>query len=206
MIEYVLLGCGFAIPAGIQPGPLQAYLFSRVSTNGWKRTLPAALAPVFSDIPIIILALSVLGRFPADVLQWVRLTGGIFLIYLGLSIIRQLARPIRSETIQPQSARNTIFQAAFINLLNPNPYLAWALILGPALTRAWHQHPLCAASLLAAFYGTMIFVLGGSIYLFGTTQFLSHRVQKNLTLGSGICLVLLGGYQIAAGLASIVAA
>ena len=44
MFELMLIGGGFAFAAAVQPGPLQAFLLARVAADGWKRTLPAALA------------------------------------------------------------------------------------------------------------------------------------------------------------------
>ena len=38
MLQYVVLGAGFAFAAVIQPGPLQAFLLSRVAAAGWRRT------------------------------------------------------------------------------------------------------------------------------------------------------------------------
>ena len=64
MLSSLLLGSGFAFAAAIQPGPLQAYLFSSVAQHGWKRTLPAAFTPILSDGPIILTVLLVLTRLP----------------------------------------------------------------------------------------------------------------------------------------------
>ena len=55
---------GFAFAAALQPGPLQAYLLASVAQRGWKRTLPAALSPLLSDGPIILVVLLVLTRLP----------------------------------------------------------------------------------------------------------------------------------------------
>ncbi|MBK7455571.1 MAG: hypothetical protein IPJ46_18150 [Anaerolineales bacterium] len=42
-------GIGYGLAAASQPGPFQTYLISQTLTRGWKRTLPAALAPLVSD-------------------------------------------------------------------------------------------------------------------------------------------------------------
>jgi len=75
MLENILIGGGFAFAAAVQPGPLQAFLFSRVMSLGWKRTLPASLAPLISDIPIAILVLLVVGQL-SDTFQSVLRAGG----------------------------------------------------------------------------------------------------------------------------------
>jgi len=64
VLSWILLGAGFAFAAAIQPGPLQAFLVSRVLRHGWKRTLPAALSPLLSDGPIALLTLGALRTLP----------------------------------------------------------------------------------------------------------------------------------------------
>ena len=64
MIAYLLLGATYAFAAAAQPGPFQTFLISRAVSQGWRRTLPAALAPLVSDGPIIVLALLVLTQVP----------------------------------------------------------------------------------------------------------------------------------------------
>jgi threonine/homoserine/homoserine lactone efflux protein len=62
---YLLQGMGFGLAAASQPGPFQTYLISQSLARGWKHTLPAALAPLISDGPIIALCLLVLSQVPA---------------------------------------------------------------------------------------------------------------------------------------------
>jgi threonine/homoserine/homoserine lactone efflux protein len=92
----------------------------------------------------------------------------------------------------------TLLQAAMVNILNPNPYLGWSLVLGPAFLTAWHQYPMNAVVLLAAFYATMLVVLAAIIYLFGTTRFLSSEGRRVLILVSALILAVMGVYQLAA--------
>ena len=64
MLGYLILGITYAFTAAVQPGPFQTYLISQTLSNGWRSTLPAAIAPLLSDGPIIILVLLVLSRMP----------------------------------------------------------------------------------------------------------------------------------------------
>jgi len=206
MLEYVALGTGFAFSAGVQPGPLQAFLLARVAANGWKRTLPASLSPVLSDIPIALLVLFALGRLPAVTQLALRAAGGILLLYLAWSTLRQLRQaPVPSAEI-PHSAPRTLLQATLVNVLNPNPYLGWALVLGPAAQEAWHQHPSWAVALVVAFYSTMVLTLAASIFIFGTARFLGPRAQRCLICASGIILAAIGIYQLAVSLPNLAAA
>jgi threonine/homoserine/homoserine lactone efflux protein len=206
MLEYVTLGIGLAFSAAVQPGPLQAFLLSRVAATGWKRTLPAALSPLLSDIPIALLVLLLLGRLPAGAQLALRCAGGCFLIYLAWSTLRHLNRVPDPSAETPHSAPGTLLQAALVNVLNPNPYLGWALVLGPAVGAAWHERPAWAVALVVAFYGTMVLTLAAFIFLFGTARFLSPRAQRGLIWASGLCLAALGVYQLAVSIPRLGAA
>ena len=81
MFEYVIIGSGFAFAAALQPGPLQAYLLSSVLQRGWRRTLPAAFAPLLSDGPIVVIALLVLTRISEEIQIILRL-GEVFFCYI----------------------------------------------------------------------------------------------------------------------------
>ncbi len=61
---YLLQGIGYGLIAASQPGPFQTYLISQTLTRGWKRTLPAALAPLVSDGFIILVCVLVLSQAP----------------------------------------------------------------------------------------------------------------------------------------------
>ncbi len=134
MLENLLIGCGFAFAAAIQPGPLQAFLLSSVAQRGWKRTLPAALAPLLSDGPIALFVLLVLNRLPDAMGRILQAAGGVLLLYLAWAGYRQWRQKAPTDSEQKGPAPRTLFQAAGINLLNPNPYLGWSSGVGPGLS------------------------------------------------------------------------
>ncbi len=206
MPGYLILGGGLAFAAVLQPGPLQAFLLARTVAAGWKRTLPAALSPVASDLPIALLVLLVLGRLPAPGQQTLRAAGGLLLLSLAWSTLRRLRSAPGAPHPAPDSAPRTLLQATTVNLLNPNPYLSWAFVLGPAAIRAWRENPLFAVALVTAFYGVMVAGLALFIFVAGTARFLRPGAQRALVLVSAVTLAVLGSYQLFAGVRALVAA
>jgi threonine/homoserine/homoserine lactone efflux protein len=190
MLGNVLLGGSLAFGAAIQPGPLQAFLLSRVVANGWRRTLPACLAPLLSDGPVAVLAILVLGRCPPGALHVLRAGGGVLLLCLAASALRRWRQP--GSPPSGGSAPRTLLEAAAINVLNPNPYLGWGLVLGPAVVAAWGEKPAYAVGFVVAFYGTMLATLFGFVFLAGTARFLSPRGQRALLGASALLLAVLG--------------
>lgn len=124
--------------------------------------------------------------------------GGLFLLYLAATTYRQWkGQP--GGTANEGSAPRTLLQAATVNILNPNPYLGWSLVLGPEVLKAWRHSPASAVALITAFYATMISSLAVIILLFSTTRFLGPRGRRALVLVSAAALAALGLYLLAAG-------
>ena len=197
MLESILIGSGFAFVAAVQPGPLQAFLFSSVAQKGWKRTLPALLSPLLSDGPIALLVLLLLNRISTEMLGILQAAGGFLLLYFAWAGYRQWKQFEATELNTHKTMPSTLLQAAMVNILNPNPYLGWSLVLGPAFFTAWHQHPLNAVVLIIAFYTTMLIVLACIIFLFGATRLLSLKGRRVLILVSAGILAGMGVYPAA---------
>ena len=200
MLKYILIGSGFAFAAAAQPGPLQAFYLSRVASGGWRKTLPAALAPLISDGPIAFLILSVLHRLPEGFENYLKAAGGLLLLYFAGKTFLEWRRGINEATQDTQSAPRTLFQAVAVNAVNPGPYLGWSLVLGPTALEAWQQTPAHAVALIAAFYVTMVFSLALFILLLGTTSFLGPRGRRGLLLAASLALASLGIYQLVSAL------
>lgn len=200
MLECLFIGCGFAFAAAIQPGPLQTFLLSSVVQKGWQRTLPASFSPLLSDGPIALLTLLVLNRISETMSRILQSAGGIFLVYLAWMTYRRWRQQTMTEVDTNDSVPRTLVQAATVNILNPNPYLGWSLVLGPAVIAAWHQSPTNAVMLVIAFYATMVTVLACTILFFGTTSMLGRGGRRVLILVSAVMLALLGVYQLVASL------
>ena len=196
MLKYILIGSGFAFAAAAQPGPLQAFYLSRVASSGWRRTLPASLAPVISDGPIAVLILLVLHRLPGGFEVFLKAAGGILLLYFAVRTFLEWRREKEGATMETHSAPRTLLQAVAVNMVNPGPYLGWSLVLGPLAIEAWRQTPAHTVALVAAFYITMVLSLALFILLLGTTSFLGPRGRRGLLLVSSVALAAIGVFQL----------
>jgi threonine/homoserine/homoserine lactone efflux protein len=194
LISTLLIGISYALSAGLQPGPLQAFFIAKVAEGGWRRALPAAFAPLISDGPIALVSILLLSSLPASFRGWLQLAGGITLLAFAWSAFRNTRKDIPLPEADPGSAPKTIGQAALINLLNPNPYLGWSLVMGPAVLSAWETGPGLALALLLSFYITMISISLVFIYMIGRALLIGTGARRALSLLSGTILVGLGIY------------
>jgi threonine/homoserine/homoserine lactone efflux protein len=196
MIECITIAVGFAFAAAMQPGPLQAFLFARIMLVGWKRTLPAALAPIISDGPIAILVLLFLHNVAQGFENYLRIAGGIVLIYFAIRAYLEWQREKKENDQVSDSATDSLKQAVIVNLLNPGPYLGWSLILGPLVIREWEHAPINSVSTILTFYLVMTSCLVAWITLMGTTTYLGPKGRRFLVLLSAIILAGLGIFSI----------
>jgi len=197
---YLLQGIGYGLAAASQPGPFQTYIISQTLTRGWKRTLPAALAPLISDGPIILICLLVLSQVPAWLQRFLYIAGGLFILYLAYGTFKSW-KNFDSQTPQPESTGGqSVLKAALMNALNPNPYIYWTLVTGPILLKGWRETPVNGIGLLAGFYLTMISSLAGIILVFGLASRFGPKVNKTLLAISAVALFCFGLVQLWMGM------
>jgi threonine/homoserine/homoserine lactone efflux protein len=196
MWVYLVQGVGYGLAAASQPGPFQTYIISQTLTRGWKRTLPAALAPLVSDGPIILICLLVLSQVPAWLEKFLYIAGGLFILYLAYGTYKSW-RNFDLQTSQPESAGNqSVLKAALMNALSPNPYIYWTLVTGPILLKGWREASVNGIGFLTGFYLTMVSSLAAIILVFGLASRVGPKVNRALLGISALALFCFGLYQL----------
>jgi threonine/homoserine/homoserine lactone efflux protein len=200
MTAYLIFGITYGFIAGVQPGPFQTYIISQTIKRGWKQTLPASFAPIISDGPIFILTVFILSTIPEDFLFVIRIIGGIFLVYLSFNAYKSWKIFEPNEQIESDAKNKTLINAVIVNLLNPNPYLGWSLIMGPIFLEGWNDVPAYGISLIISFYSTLVFMLAITILVFAFARRLGPMVSKTLLGLSSLALLAFGIYQLVVGI------
>lgn len=193
---YILQGIGYGFAAAAQPGPFQTYLITQTLIKGWRRMLPAALAPLVSDGPIIALCVLILSQIPPWLQRFLYIAGGLFVIYLAYGAYRSWKTFDATLRLPEQGSRQSVLKAAMINTLSPGPYIFWSLVTGPILLAGWQEAPLHGMAFLGGFYLTMIASLIAVILIFGTARKLGPRVNHVLLGVSAVALFCFGLLQL----------
>jgi threonine/homoserine/homoserine lactone efflux protein len=202
VLLYFMLGSTYGFAAAVQPGPFQTYLISQSLKVGWRRTLPAAFAPLISDFPIAVLMLALLTRLPNEFIQLLHYLGGAFVLYLAYGSFKAWLRYETSNAATDSSSLGSVWKGVFINLLNPAPYLGWSLVMGPMLLQGWRETPANGVTLIAGFYGTMILTTIAIIILFSSATKFGPKITRPLLLLSALALAGFGIYQLWLGFSS----
>ena len=150
------LGMGFilGLSAGLAPGPLFALVISETLQQDIRAGVKVALAPIITDLPIIMLTLFILVKLSGfhKVLGIISCAGGFFLLYLGYQSIRVKGVDLNLQGIRP----NSLTKGIIVNALNPHPYLFWFSVGGPTVTKAMSQSMFAPLAFLGSFYALVV--------------------------------------------------
>lgn len=160
MLHYLAIGTILGLSAGFAPGPLLTLVIAETLRHDVKSGIRVALAPIVTDLPIIMLTLFVLSGLSAfhSILGVISLAGGCFLLFMGWESMRAKNVETDCREIQPKSLAKGIM----VNILSPHPYLFWLSIGAPVMTKAYRQHFSASLAFLISIY---IFLVGAKIVL-----------------------------------------
>jgi threonine/homoserine/homoserine lactone efflux protein len=192
LITYLLQGIVLGFASGISPGPMLGLVISQTLRHGWRAGNLVALAPLFSDIPIILLLVVILGHLPIVAIYWLALVGGAFVIYLGIETIRTVGSVKNFKT--QVTSRKVLLSAIATNLLNPHPYLFWATAGSVLLLQSFASGGIATSlAFLVSFYAFLVGAKLAIAFLVSRSQkWLTGRAYRYLLTGSGLLLIVLG--------------
>jgi threonine/homoserine/homoserine lactone efflux protein len=193
-------GVTLGFSAAASPGPFQAFLFSRASRHGVRRTLPLALAPLVSDGPIVAVILLALTRLPQGFLRGLEVVGGAFLLWLSWGAFRTPG-DTHSPSIRPaDGAGGAFLRAAVVNAAGPGPWIFWSTVCGPILIEAWRAAPATGLAFLLGFYLVLVGGNAALVAAFGLAGRIGPRTARGLGLASAALMAGMGALQIWRGI------
>jgi len=187
-IQYLVSGILFGFAAGISPGPLLALVITETLTHSRKEGILISIAPVVTDIPIIIVTVYILSRISGSeiVLGFISLAGAVFIGYLAYESIMTRDVNLRIHQVKPQSLRKGVIT----NFLSPHPYLFWMTIGAPTILKAFQVNIASAVSFIAGFY---VFLVGSKVLIAllvdRSKNFLKSRTYIYIMRATGIILL-----------------
>jgi len=200
MLAYITQGLLLGMYAGATPGPFLAFLMAQSLRVGWRRTMPAAFAPLLSDSPAILLCLFILSQTPDWFISALRLIGGMVLLWMAYNTLKTARQSADAQAVTSFGSNQSLIRATLMNLFNPNIYIFWSTIGAPIVLDGFKQSSWHGFSFIIAMYATLIPTLAVIIFLSGAANRFTPRVREVLSLILGGLLLLFGVYQISQGL------
>jgi threonine/homoserine/homoserine lactone efflux protein len=154
MISFLTTGTILGLSAGFTPGPLLTLVISETLKHDLKAGVKVALAPILTDLPIIILTLFMLAKLSHfhKVLGAISFLGGLFILYLGYESVRTKGVNIGLRDPKARSLRKGII----VNALSPYPYLFWFSVGAPTTIKAMGQSVFAAVAFVSSFYVLLV--------------------------------------------------
>lgn len=166
---------GFAIAAPV--GPIGLLCIQRSLNEGFRIGLFTGLGAAIADGTYGLIAglgLTAIAAFMEEQLFWIRLLGGLFLIYLGIRIF--ITAPRGELTAMPERSSLHAFTTTYLlTLTNPLTLLSFMVIfagLGLATSSTDYVHSLILVSGITLGSASWWFLLSG-----GLAWFLHHRLS-----------------------------
>ena len=154
MIHYLTVGTILGLSAGLAPGPLLTLVISETILHDVKAGIKVALAPLITDLPIIVLTVFILSRLSGfhGILGVISLIGGILVMVMGIQGIKARGLDLDIQKARPKS----LIKGVLVNMLSPHPYLFWLSVGAPTMTRANDENIFAAAAFVTSFYFLLI--------------------------------------------------
>ena len=192
MISDLTIGIILGLSAGFAPGPLLALVISETLRHNIRSGIKVALAPIVTDLPIILISLFILAKLSDSdaVLGLISLGGGFFLLFLGYQSLMVKNINLELPTTRPKSLSKGILT----NFLSPHPYLFWLAVGAPTMTTATNKNPFAGGAFLGGFY---VCLVGSKIVvaiLSGKSKsFLTGSSYRAIIRCLGLFIIILAG-------------
>ena len=156
MLEFLSTGVLLGLAAGFAPGPLLVLVISETLRHGIKAGLKVSIAPLITDVPIILVSLMLLNRLAEykPILGCISILGGLFILYLGYESLKTRGVELNLASVKSGSFKKGVIT----NALNPHPYIFYMTVGTPIIYRSIHQNFLATIS----FVGSFLLLLVGS--------------------------------------------
>lgn len=160
MLNILMLSTVLGLSAGFAPGPLLTLIISETLRHNISAGIKVAIAPLITDVPIILFTVFVLTRITGSelVLALISFCGCLFVARLGIQNLRMKGVVLALENHRAKSLSKGI--AA--NLLSPHPYLFWLSVGVPVMSKAMSKSWSQVVLFLAVFY---VMLVGSKIVL-----------------------------------------
>lgn len=170
MIEeftFLISGIIFGLTLGMSPGPLLTLVISETLKHDKKEGIKIAVAPILTDLPIVLITLFILSKLTNFdlILGSISILGAIFIGYLAYENISIKKIELDVSDAKPQSIKKGVIA----NFLNPHPYVFWFIIGAPTVLRAYN----------ISLFSAMAFILGFYIFLVGSKISIAVIVEKS---------------------------
>ncbi len=188
MLFYLVTGITLGLSSGLSPGPLFTLVISETLNYGRKEGIKVAIAPLITDIPIVVISYFIIDQFANSDLVYgiLSLGGGLFIGYLAIDSFK-----IKEFDMPDKVKARSIRKGVVTNFLNPAPYIFWITVGIPTALKGFNQSLAHALLFVIPFY---VLLVGSKIVLaimISKTGRINKKVMRYINIVLGIILFTL---------------
>ena len=160
MLEFLSAGIILGLAAGFAPGPLLVLVISETLRHGIRAGLKVSIAPLVTDVPIILVSLLLLNRLAGyrPVLGCISILGGLFILYLAYESLKTRGVELNLSAVKASSFKKGVVT----NALNPHPYIFYMTVGTPIIYRSIQHNILATLSFVGSF---LVLLVGSKVVL-----------------------------------------
>lgn len=198
-IAFVIASCVLLII----PGPTILTVISYSIAHGRRANIPLVTAVALGDSTALVLSLAGLGAVLATsawlflVIKWI---GGLYLIYLGIKLIRAGSTPQVTQTEKPLDSRLKLFGNTWlVTALNPKGIIFFVAFLPQFIDPVSSVGPqlwiLSISFVVLATINATVY----AVFAANARRLLaSPKAQRRFNIGGGSLLTIAGGWALTA--------
>jgi len=167
----ILIALATYLVATASPGPATLAIMDIAMDKGRKPAIIFAsgvLAGSFIWALLAVLGIAVLLSSYANLFYWLKILGGVYLLWLSYKSIKKITSKNNNKTNKTQSSKKLFTQGLALHVTNPKAIFTWVAIVSLALP----QNASISLSLVVVFACMLlgILVFGGYALLFSTAK------------------------------------
>lgn len=182
----VIIGVTIAAPVG----PIGILCIKRTLEQGkWIGFVSGLGAATADGIYGIIagLGLTVIIHFLTGISMWLQLIGGVFLLYLGVQMLRAKPSHEAAKAIRGKNPLKAYLSTLFLTITNPVTILSFlAIFAGLGITTTEYSGVILA---MGVFIGSAIWWLLLSTGIASLSRFIGKKLFQGIHYASGIVLI-----------------
>lgn len=186
-LKGVIIGVTIAAPVG----PIGILCIKRTLEQGkWIGFVSGLGAATADGVYGIIagLGLTVIIHFLTGISMWLQLIGGVFLLYLGVQMLRAKPAQEEAKANRGKTPLKAYLSTLFLTITNPVTILSFlAIFAGLGITTAEYSGVILA---MGVFIGSAIWWLLLSTGIASLSRFIGKKLFQSIHYASGIVLIV----------------
>jgi len=203
-VEVFLAGVALGFASGVAPGPLLALVITTTLSRGLLKGISVAIAPLITDLPIIVIMLTVVSQVSTSVVAALSICGAFVVAWFGIKSLRSARTTHLADLKDSPANAHPWRQGALVNIVNPAPWLFWSTVGAPLLVITWRESPSGAVLFLVGFY---LLLVGMKVVLAVGLASARHRINdrgyRAILTGAGAMLIIFAGLLAYQGISAL---